>query len=429
MKVSNENSNWIKFPIIGSFVGIKEAFQASETLNHLSTIDKTTLIGSKVFKYEEAFQQAKSNLFRGCVAVVPILGGLILAIYDRFIKNGSEKTVPFPSVLEDHQIFGKVEKVDHVTRCANLRDDALLKEIFDTNNSRFDDVHKKVVTEALTELQQNLKKIPQTNDKQELKLLKKAWIKALSIDCDPLAKLKFTSENIQKLGFDLLEEAWIESIRNALLGNSRIEVTRDVPGVSDISMAACFSVLGKYPQLKSSPFPNEPVKNPKDIKTVEIKDTKDFATTLGCQGLANLMASDREDLYHFQLLNCEINPGRAKEIAQGLAHNTHVRCLEIYRNPLGDEGAIAICKSLHSSFHTSYGKNGVLLDLRNCGIGDNSIDEIINLIKQSPNRVQLNLSESDKFTQEGLARLKNTIESLNKNRSNKIKLWMEVKVI
>lgn len=414
MHIPKDSHTWQKVPFIGTYIGVKEIVRGAEDLRNISKQNKVNLAAGEALAPKEALKQAKSRILRGSVSIIPVLGGIILAIYDKCIKK-TEKAIPFPQILRQ-------PKIDTKTACENLRKPELMK-IFDLEikKNRFNnpatESFREIISKSQQALQEKIKKIPNSKDKKELKMLKEAWISTLGkMDCNILGKLNFTDDNIQMLGFPILEEAWIASLNHAQLGNYNIEVTRDCRGISDISIAACFSVLAKYPKLKSG-------EKKQEINLIEIKDSKEFSTSTACQSLANLLAANRKDLYGLQLPRVGINSERAKEIAQGMKDNTHIYFLTMADNTdLGDEGAKAILDSLHVSFHHPKHSKTFVLDMRSCKIGDNCIDTIIDLVKKCPNEIRFDLTGGNNFTKEGKNRLTEKINELNQNRENKINI-------
>ncbi len=417
--ISGQEPSWLKVPIIGSFAGVKQAIGAGLKLHHLSTVDRTTLVGSKIFKHQVARQQASHQLLRGLVAFIPFIGGASLFLYDKYFKRQKPVTdLPFPTVLEQ-------EPLSISEKCAYLRDPTLIDELLDDSKIgyRVDNIIKKDYP-YFDQLKSVLKQIPQTNDKHELRLLRKAWIEMIgqNVDCDLLAKLNFTPDNIKKLGYPLLEDFWIETLRRSLLNNQMIEPTRDVRGVSDISMAVCFSVLAKYPKLKCLSGGYRKIAQSKDIKYVQVKHTKGFATPVAIQSAANLLAADRETFFGLEFANIGLNEGRAKELAQGLIQNTHIRLLDLFQNPIGDKGMIEICKALYPSMCRPDRVNGISLIFSECQMGDQSIDAMLQLLQATPRNVSLTLGHNN-FTREGINRLQAEVKQLNQKRPNKIKLY------
>jgi hypothetical protein len=402
MRISKDADFLEKIPVLGTFVGIREIIKGSKSLSDLSK--RTNAIGRNVFQ-QATYTQERNRILRGIVSFFPFIGGALLAIYDGCFKQEEKPSTsfPFPEVWN--------ERIDPVELRTNLRDPALIEEIFDTEviSSRVDELMKQSILKNKKTLLNDLQKIPQTHDKKELRLLKKAWLKALGteMDCDPLAKMNFNNANIKKISFRLLEEAWIESLKNVDLGNQRVEVTRHKNGLSAISMAACFSVMAKYPQLKS--------KGDEEIKAIEVKNTNEFSHPLCCQSLANLLAENRTHFITLQLPSVSIDSDRAKEIAKGFFHNTHIRTIVLNGNPLGDDGALALFEGLQTPFHHPSHSDPFSLDIRYCKISNKSIDPLLQLIKNCPNKLSCYISKGD-FTEEDVELLNKAIKEYNADR-------------
>lgn len=435
MKISNDINFWEKIPIIGSLIGAKEILENGAALIGLAATSKTKLIGKKILQHEEAVHQASSRLFRGLVALVPFLGGGALEVYDRSVRKTEvpKGQVPFPSFLEGMKLE---KKGDIAARCQHLRDPELIQNLFDLNKIGKRLNHqdlKRAYTEILGNLKEAINKIPQTHDKKELKLLKKAWIECLAKNYEILAKLNFNPENLQLLGFGLLENIWVEALRSDVPNNSLLEITRADPDFSDISLAAAFSVFAKYPQLKGHPYKDN-LGHLKDSHYTGIKLSRSphLASSLACQSLANMVAANRKDFFRLDLTKNSLTTERAIELAAGLKFNSHLYFLNLSENPIGNGGAMALCKSLHLAVsHPTadmrhLDKPFFHLELSDCQIGDESIQAILQLVTDAKHEFILGL-RGNNFTPAGKQQLREAVNEYNKSRTdNKIMLDIEI---
>lgn len=408
MKIKKEDLQ--KIPFLGTYIGTKEIASGSKSLIKLSQ-NKTHTVAIERFVNTAKTKHAKQRILRGIVSLFPFVGGALLSINDKCLKKeGHVFKIPFPHIFTE-------EKMDIKMMCAVLRSPTLIDDIFSTHaiEGRIDDMIRKDIVKNHEALEEAIAKIPETNDKKELQKLRRTWIKSLGkLDCDSLAKLNFTNKNMRYLGYKILEEAWIKSIQNASLGNARIEVTRHASGFSDISMAACFSVLAYYPKLK--------FKGNEVIKLIELKNSLDFSPHLS-KSLANLFASNRKELWGFQLPRLSISAEQAKHFAKGLAYNNEIRFLELPGNQFGDEGVKAICESLRFALHSPRSKSFVL-DVRGCELTDKSIPALYDLIKDCPDRVALYVKDNP-ISEEAFENFKQMIDQLNLKRPNEKKIELD----
>lgn len=394
-----------KIPFVGSYIGVKEIAAGKKSLNNLSSKNKAHLFATERFEQMAEEKQAKHRILRGVISLFPFVGGAILAVYDKCFKNATSlSNIPFPDIF--------TEKRQEVRQqCEALRSLTLINDIFSLKDiqSRIDDIFEAEIIKQHHLLSEAIAKIPNTNDSEELKQLKLAWVESLgTLDADILAKLNFTPQNIQDLGYSILQNAWLKTIENSTFGNERIEVTRNAPGFSDISMAACFSVFAMFKELKD--------KRGHVIRHIQLIQSPQFSD-LCSKSLANLLSRNRKGLLYFDFNGLNITPEQAKNIAKGLKYNNGIHYLRLTNNKIGDEGAIQLFESLQTALKKPSHSDIIIIEFIKCGLTDKSLPYLYNLLKMSSkkNGLSVRLMDND-YTEEARQQIKEQIDKLNLER-------------